>query len=82
LALDNKKRKYEHKINNNVSVGNLKNNVVKIFIYQDPKVILEQLVTLFLKSTEAFRPNRKYERTKPKMYRGKYRTFTNYRRAV
>ncbi|WP_348970707.1 IS4 family transposase [Chondrinema litorale] len=57
LALDNKERKYEHKINNNVSVGNLKNNVIKIFIHEEPKVILEHLITLFLKSTEAIRPN-------------------------
>jgi len=81
LRKANKTRKYEHKVNNNVSIGNLKDKIVAIFISEQPESILKHLTKLFLRATEPIRPDRKYKRTKPKRCRGKYRTYTNYRRA-
>ena len=78
-----KNRKYEYQINKNVSIGNMKNKIVKLFLTQDPQTILLHLQKLFEKSLEPIRPNRNLPRkvggAKPK---GKFITLTNYKRAI
>ena len=79
----NKKRKHNYKINRNISWESLKNNIVHLFFIYEPKELLIKLQHLFERSTEPVRPNRTYERTKKvKFRRGKYKTLTNYKRAV
>lgn len=77
------KRKYNYKINKNVSIGNMKNNIVKLFLTQDSKTILLHLQNLFERNLEPIRPNRSYPRkfknVKPK---GKFNTLTNYKRTI
>ena len=41
-----------------------------------------ELQNLFIKNIEPVRPGRHAPRTLPKRKRGKYQTFTNYRRAI
>ncbi len=79
----NLKRKYNYKINRNVSWGALKNNIVKLFLNNEPLDLLLKLQCIFERSTEPIRPGRQYLRTiKVKFRRGKYRTLTNYKRAI
>ena len=79
----NLKRKHKYKINRNVSWGSLKYNIVRLFFMHDSKELLIKLQHLFERSTEPIRPNRKYERDKKiKFRRGKFRTVTNYKRAI
>ena len=78
-----KEHKYEYKINRNVAIGLMKNKIVKLFIDEAPQSILDQLERLFIRHLEPIRPDREYERVvKQKRTKGKYQTFTNYRRAV
>lgn len=78
-----KNRKHDYQINKNVSIGSMKNKIVKLFLTQNPKTILLHLQKLFERSLEPIRPNRnsprKFVKTKP---RGKFNTVTNYKRAV
>lgn len=79
----NQKRKYNYKINRNVTLGFLKGEIVKIFLYNDPREIIEKLKKEFIKEIEPIRPNRTYPRkVKMKRFKGKYQTFTNYKRAI
>jgi hypothetical protein len=83
LKKTNPKRKFNHKINKNISWGLLKNNIVKLFYYNDELNLLLKLQDMFERHTEPIRPNRKYVRNKKvKFRRGKYRTLTNYKRAI
>ena len=76
-------RRYEYKINRNVSWACLKNRILKLFIETDDSLtILIELQNLFIRNIEPVRPGRHVVRTRPKRKRGKYQTFTNYRRAV
>lgn len=77
------KRKYDYQINNNISWAKMKNNIVKLFLENNPKEILLSLQNTFIKNLEPIRPNRSLPRTrKSKKLLGKYQTFTNYRRAI
>lgn len=79
----NLKRKYNYKINRNVSWGALKNNIVKLFFSNEPLDLLLKLQGIFEQNTEPIRPGRQYLRSaKVKFRRGKYRTLTNYKRAI
>lgn len=79
----NLKRKYNYKINRNVSLGALKNNIVKLFFNEEPLDLLINLQHIFERNTEPIRPGRHYIRAaKLKFIRGKYRTLTNYKRAI
>lgn len=83
LCRTNLNRKYNHKINRNISWGALKNNIVKLFFSNEPLDVLLKLQRLFERFTEPIRPYRKYKRTiMVKFRRGKYRTLTNYKRAI
>lgn len=79
----NKNRKYHYQINKNVSIGSMKNKIVRLFLTKNPKIILLHLQNLFEKNLEPIRPNRNYLRktgkSKPK---GKFITATNYKRAI
>ncbi|XHR95201.1 IS4 family transposase [Mucilaginibacter sp. UC70_90] len=75
--------KYEYKINRNIAIGLMKNKIVKLFTEEYPQTIISQLENLFVKYLEPVRPDREYPRVvKRKRAKGKYQTFTNYRRAA
>jgi len=83
LSEANQCRKYQHHINYNVTLGLMKNKMVTLFLEKDSAEIYQQLQNKFLKHTEAIRPNRTYKRFKDKnKRRGKYQTWSNYRRAI
>jgi hypothetical protein len=76
-------RCYEYKINRNISWVSLKNRILKLFIQPNNSFeILMELKRLFIKNIEPVRPGRHVPRTLPKRKRGKYQTFTNYRRVI
>jgi hypothetical protein len=79
----NLRRKLHYKINRNISWAVLKNNIVKLFFNTELLELLLNLQHLFERYTEPIRPGRKYTRTeKVRFRRGKYRTLTNYKRAI
>ncbi len=83
LSEAHQSRKYQHQINYNVTLGLMKNQLVALFVEQEPTAIYQQLKNKFLKHTEAIRPNRTYKRDKDKnKRRGKYQTWSNYPRAI
>lgn len=83
LLAANQSRKYLHQINYNVTLGLMKNQLVALFVEYEPTNIYLQLKNKFLRHTEAIRPNRTYKRNKDKnKRRGKYQTWSNYRRAI
>lgn len=55
-------RLYEYSVNRNLSLGFLKDEIVRLFIQEDTGAIIENLKTLFLKNPEPIRPDRKYPR--------------------
>ena len=79
-------RHYDYKINRNIGLASLKTRIIKLFIQsEDKKDTLEipmELQDLFVKNIEPVRPDRQAPRTLAKRKPGKYRTFTNYRRAI
>lgn len=64
-------RKYEYKINDNLSFGFLKNRIVELFMAEEAEKILEELKQLFIKNVEPIRPNRKNKRDVDKYIRRK-----------
>ena len=73
-----KKRKYDYKINKNLSWASLKFNIVRLFLNNNPKEILEELQKTFQQNLEPVRPDRQYQRQKKKKRtKGKYQTLTN-----
>ena len=79
----NQKRKHRYRINRNVSWASLKNNIIQLFLAEEPEKILIQLQKAFERNIEPVRPGRQYRRsTKAKRLTGKYQTFTNYKRAI
>ena len=79
----NKKRELDYKINRNVSLGAMKNNIIKLFLEKDPISILIELQKEFEQNVEPIRPDRCYPREKKnRRTKGKYQTFTNYKRAI
>lgn len=76
-------RRYEYKINRNISWAILKNRILKLFLQHDKSFeTLMELQNLFIKNIEPVRPGRHSPRPPSKRKRGKYQTFTNYRRAI
>jgi hypothetical protein len=83
LVQINNSRKHAYQINRNIGCASLKNNIVKIFLQTDVKDILLHLQNLFERYLEPIRPARKYpRRVKCKRTKGKYQTYTNYKRAI
>jgi hypothetical protein len=78
-----KRGKYYHAINGNISIASLKNNIVELFLKNDVENILMKLQKAFERHTIPIIPNRQNERSKKnKRLKGKYQTFTNYKRAI
>ena len=76
-------RRYEYKINRNISWALLKNRILKLFLQRNKSFeTLMELQDLFIKNIEPVRPGRHSPRPSSKRKRGKYQTFTNYRRAI
>jgi hypothetical protein len=76
-------QKYLRQINKNTAFGLMKNRVISLLLFDDPEKILLQLQNLFAQYTEPIRPNRKVPRIRTLRRRsGKYKTLTNYKRAV
>lgn len=78
----NQTRKYNYKINRNVSFAAVKNNIVRLFLNDEPYEILKQLEHIFKRNIEPIRPGRQLNRIKKMKHKGKYRTLTNYKRAI
>jgi hypothetical protein len=76
------KRKYQYKVNKNVSWASLKYRVVKLFIEEEPPDILRELEILFCRYVEPVRPGRKYPRINKRKPNSKHYTLTNYKRAI
>ena len=62
-------RKLAYKINNNVSFGHMKNELVRILTHEDNEQMMASLKELFLQSTVPIRPGRHFPRNT-----GKYKT--------
>ena len=78
-----KKRKYPYAINTNVSWAALKNNIVSLILEQPTACILRSLQKLFEQCTEPIRPGRTNpRRVHFKRKKGKFQTYTNYKRAI
>ncbi|HEY9220322.1 MAG TPA: IS4 family transposase [Lutibacter sp.] len=77
----NKKRVHNYKINKNISIGSMKNKIVKLFLTEDPEGILLYLQNLFEQHIEPIRPNRSYSRKIVKKS-PRFKTLTNYKRAI
>ena len=76
-------RKYEYKINRNVSWAALKGKIIKLFLEQDAHTILTEIETAFKRNIEPVRRGREYARKrKVNRLHGKYQTHTNYRRSI
>lgn len=94
LEVINKRRtKHTYQVNRNVSVGLMKNMVILMFLFKREGTnksskntiakIVDKLTTQFTKNIEPIRKNRTVKRKKRKRnQRGKFRTLTNYRKAI
>ena len=73
LKRSNQGKKYDYKINTNMSYGLLKNRVITLFLDEKNKEsnLVEELKNIFKAHLVPVRPNRKFERNI-----GKYRTRT------
>lgn len=78
----NKKRKYDYKVNKNVTWAFLKCRVAKLFLEKKPIHILKELGKIFCRYLEPIRPGRKYPRTRKRRPDTKCYTFKNYKRAI
>lgn len=77
-----KNRKYPIKINKNKSFGKLKVQIVRLFISNQPDIILKLLHTYFIKDVVPIRKGRSFPRViKNKQSKSKHKTFTNYKPA-
>jgi len=76
-------RKHCYQINKNLCWATLKTKVVDLFFKEDSMQILLELQALFEQYLEPVRPNRSYPRTTKAIHtNGKYKTLTNYKRAI
>lgn len=70
ITIQNMQRKYDYKINTNVSYGLLKNRILELFLTENSmENTVEQIKKLFLEHQVPIRPNRSFERNS-----GKYRS--------
>ncbi len=79
----NERRELNYALNRNVSLGFLKDEVVKIFLTNEPESVLKKLKALFLMNLEPARPGRQFPRNmNAARPRGKHRGFKNYKSAL
>lgn len=77
-----KKGKYAMKVNTNKSYGKLKTYIIKLFMSEDPEVILQTLGRYFTRDTLPVRPGRTFPRmVKNKQSKSKYKNFMNHKPA-
>lgn len=70
------------KINNNKSFGKIKQNLVALFLTEDPTIILDKLNSYFARDLLPVRPGRTYPRkVKNRHTYSKHKTYTNYKSA-
>jgi hypothetical protein len=81
LEKKNIKRDYNYKINKNISIGSMKNKIVKLFLTENPESMLLYLQNLFEQHIEPIRPNRSYSRKLVKKS-PRYKALTNYKSAI
>jgi len=76
----NEHRELDYNFNRSISLGLLKDEVVKIFMTNKPDLIIKKLNELFISHLEPIRPGRIYDR-KLKSYRprGRHRNYSNYK---
>ncbi len=55
-------RRYQYKVNNNLSFGFMKNRVIELFLTKKPEMVLKELKKLFIDNVEPIRPGRKNKR--------------------
>lgn len=83
IGLLSSTRQYQYQINRNAAIGLMKNRIIALFLLDDPQIILTELQQLFVRYIEPIRSGRKLPRIrKLKRRAGKYKTLTNYKRAV
>jgi hypothetical protein len=61
--------KYQYKINDNISIGLMKNRIIELFLSKKPEEVLEELKSLLILNVIPIRPGRKFKR-----HKDKYRT--------
>lgn len=79
------KREHNYKINKNVSIGCMKDDLVTLFLEEDQEKILALLAKIkarFIRHIEPIRPERSFKRKYKRRPRCKFHTLTNYRRAI
>jgi len=75
-------RKYPMQVNNNKAFGKIKENLISLFISENPSEILRTLNSYFIRSPLPVRKDRSFPRVrKNPMSKSKFRTFTNYKPA-
>ncbi|MFC3562207.1 transposase [Pedobacter jamesrossensis] len=78
-----KDRIYSYQINRNIAIGNLKQHLINLFKRKDTGALIRKIEKLFAKYIEPVRPDRSFLRiVKGRRTKGKYQTWTNYKRAI
>ena len=76
----NERRELNYAVNRNVSLGFLKDEVVRIFLAEKPDAVMDRLKKLFLMHLEPVRPGRQFHRNmNAPRPRSKHRSFKNYK---
>jgi hypothetical protein len=75
-------RKHPMQVNNNTAFGKIKENLISLFISQDPSEVLRKLNKCFIRAPLPIRRGRSFARVrKNPMSKSKFRTFTNFKPA-
>lgn len=76
-------RQLQYQINYNITLGLMRQKIVLLLLFDGLRATLEDLAAQFVRYLEPRRPDRSYPRiVKAKRAKGKYQTFSNYRRAI
>jgi hypothetical protein len=84
IDYDNSGTKYKYKTNRNVTSAILRDNIMDIVLNpeKESSEIVDDLKKYFLMYKEPIRPDRKVSRKFKATIKGKYRTVTNFKRAI
>jgi hypothetical protein len=76
-------RMWDYQINYNVTLGLMRQKMVLLLLYDGLSDTLDELTAQFVRYVEPLRPDRSFPRTvKTKRVKGKFQTFSNYRRSI
>ena len=79
----NTQRKHNYAINRTAAAGNLKGELPKLFLSENPKAVYMRIQKIFLNNLEPIRQQRQFSRLrKSQKLSGKYRPLKNYKRAM